>query len=375
MKKKKYIIGISIIIALIALVLIGRAMPQKQKTSRPDTFDTGTQGYKAFYLLMEKLNYNVERSLKPIESLSLSSPVAFIILEPYSENILKNHSTKLIDLANNGNTVFIAASQGSTILNALNVKYEFKPAVLKTEIITQSGESAGTAYGAGGGRIAVDERYFETLLQDETGIICASVKYEQGEIVVFSVPEIFNNINIDKEENVLLITSLIKSFNKDRIIFDESLHGYLETDSNFQFPPEMFPVFIQLGILLIFFYLVHMKRFGKPRVLKEEMERTAMEYVESISELFRRAGTHSFAVDNNIRGFKRRIARVCRISPESSNDRFIEAVKHIEGIDEGIITGILEKSKEISKLQKVTPNMLINLCREMDKVVQKLTKK
>ncbi len=130
---------------------------------------------------------------------------------------------------------------------------------------------------------------------------------------------------------------------------------------------------LQLLLALLLFYLVMMRRFGKPDKLVNEIMRTSTEYVYSLAELFKKAETTRYAVENNLRGFKRRIARACHLPAEAPNEKILEALKHIPGVDEGNVALILEKCNESLKGKKMSSAQLTRLCKDLDELAGKIS--
>ncbi len=363
--------GILILVVVFQIVMSGR---RRTIISKPTTYDTGKRGYKAFYLLLKKMNYNISRFERDFDELKDDPSSVLLIIKPYPDIIRKENTGKLINWVKKGNKVLLAADDFNGLYSALKIKLDY---VLQSDLKNPEGavsDNVKFVKDVGVTRLIPEKDEFETLLEDENGIICARIKLGKGEIIVFSAPGIFKNSSIDSDGNAILITNILKYIGKTKVLIDESLHGYnFSKKSNaFKMPPILNLILIQLSIALFLFYLVAMKRFGKPKRLKEDTLRTSTEYIHSFAGLFMKAHTHDFALSNAIRSFKRKIAGVYRIPPDTPDEKFIELLKYIPGEDRGVIESVLEKCRKAAKEKDLPDAELVKLCNELDKIASKL---
>lgn len=362
---------------ILILVVIFQVVMSRQKNtivSKPTTYDTGKRGYKAFYLLLKKMGYNINRFERDFDELKDDPASVLLIIKPYSRIIKREDPGKLINWVKKGNRVLLMADDYNGVYSALKIKLDY---VLQSDLKDPKGtvsDNVKLVKDVGVTRIIPEKDEFETILEDKNGIIFARIELGKGEIFIFSAPGIFKNSSIDSDGNVILITNILKHIGKTKVLIDESLHGYnFSKKSNiFRMPPILNLILIQLSIALFIFYLVMMKRFGKPRRLKEDTLRTSTEYIHSFAGLFMKAHTHDFALSNAIRSFKRKIAGVYRISPDTPDEKFLESLKYIPGADRGVIESVLEKCRKAGKEKDLSDAELVKLCNELDRIAKQL---
>jgi len=378
LKNRKLITGIIFVLVLILLVVFQFILSRQRRggIGRPTTYNTGKQGYKAFYLLLKKIGYNTDRFERDFEELKDDPSSVLMIIQPYPSFTREEEIRNLIKWVRKGNRVILAADDYNGIYSALKIKLNYVNRADLTDPKGPLSENVKTIKDMDMARILPKKNDFEVLLKDEKGVICARVKQGKGEILIFTIPGIFNNSSIDSDENVILITNLLKYMGKTNVLIDESLHGYNfnKKSASFKIPRVVNLILIQLSIALFVFYLVMMKRFGKPRRLKEDTLRTSTEYIHSFAGLFMKAHTNDFALSNAVRSFKRKIARTYPISPDAPDEKFLESLEYIPEEDKGVIEAILEKCQKASRKKELSDAELVKLCNELDKIAGKLSK-
>ncbi len=347
MNTKKIIIGI-IVISLIIFIILAQSgvlgdKNRENPRGKPNSYSVGQQGFKALYLLMNKTGYKIKRWTGTPDDLNTESDAGYIILIPYSYLIEKGDMDKITTWVGKGNKLLLGCNYENEFLIKLDLYFKMggvtdvqnPKGTLSTNIKKLEGLNLI--------RLKTDKNKYTVLLEDEYGVICASLKQDKGEIIVISCPEIFWNENIGRADNVILASNILKYMGKENLIMDENYHGFAGKNAKkgFALSPMMRFVLIQIGISFVIFYLVMMKRFGKPRKISEETIRTSTEYIHSLAGLFRKAETVDFIMENCIRGFKRRVAGTCRLSPEAPDEKFIEAIHRSREMEKisGRITG------------------------------------
>jgi hypothetical protein len=318
------------------------------------------------------MGYKTERYTKDLEVLPDSDFKNFLIINPYSTEIKENDSTKIIEYAKKGCKVLVAADESDKILEALNVKFLYPQEKNKSGLKGELAQEANSLDSSVKARLKTDERYYETLLEDDLGIIAASIKYDDGEIIIFSLPDIFNNNRINKADNVVVISNLLKYMGGEDVGMDESLHGIINQGGKLDFSPLVWTLIAQAGIMLLMFYIAAMKRFGRPRRFASEMLRTSTEYVHSLAGLFQKAGASGFVVENCLRGLKRRVASACRITPETTDKKLLENIRYSNLADEGIMTSYLEKINSARKGKDIAETELVKIYMETDKLADSI---
>jgi len=377
LSRRKIISGIVFIVAIIIIITLSIASggDGRSPVSSTTSYSTGKVGFKVFYLLLDKMKYRIKRFTRPLGELGNKSGYtsSLLILSPYSFLIKKGDSGKLIDWAGNGNRILIASKDSNDLLRALDVQVSTNGSSILDNPEGPLCNNVSRLEGLGIARLKIKKDYYDTLLKDKYGVICARIKYDRGEINIISAPDIFNNSNIKKADNVIFITNLINYMKIERILVDESLHGIVKGGQKLIVPVLMWYILAQLIIVILCFYLAMMKRFGKPRKIPADMLRTSTEYIYSFAELFRKAGTQSFVLENSIRGFKRKIAPIIHRSPEAPDEKIIESLKYMPDIDEGVVSSVLEKTRKAMKRKSMSDTDLLKICGEIDGISDEIT--
>ena len=379
MNTKKIIIGI-IILAIIIFVILAQsgALGDRNTESprgKPNSYSVGQQGFKALYLLLNKTGYKIKRWTNSPEELNSESEACYAVLIPYTHLVKKGDLKKINNWVDKGNKFLLGCNYKNELMAELKLDLKIGGVSDVENPRGSLSENVKKLEGLNPVRLKIDKSKHKVLLEDDYGVICASSKQDKGEIIVLSCPEIFWNESISRADNVILAGNLFKYMGKETVLMDESYHGFAGKNGkkNFSLTPTMKFVLIQIGLSLLVFYLVMMRRFGKPRKVSEETIRTSTEYIHSLAGLFRKAGTVDFIMENCIRGFKRRIAGTCRLSPEAPDEKFIEAIGYISHDDELAAESALKKCRRTMSEKNVTDATIISLFREMEKISGKIT--
>lgn len=379
MNTKKIIAGIFIISLIIFIILAqSGVIGDKNKENprgKPNSYSVGQQGFKAIYLLLNKIGYKISRWTKSTEELSTETDAGYIVLIPYSHLIIEGDAQKFTKWAEKGNKILLGCNYENELMANLQMDLKIGGAMEVPNPRGTLSDDIKKLEGLNPVRLNIDKSKHKVLLEDDYGVICASTTYNQGEIIALSCPEIFSNENINRADNCILATNILKYMGKDKILMDETYHGFAggkNGKKGFALSPAMKFVLIQIALSLLIFYLVMMKRFGKPRRISEETIRTSTEYIHSLAGLFRKAGTVDFIMENCIRGFKRRVAGTCRLSPEAPDEKFIEAIGYISHDDELSADSALKRCRKIMSEKNVTDTTIIGLYREMEKISDRI---
>jgi hypothetical protein len=379
---------IFVIIILVIFMSIAKYYSEKQKSnsgqrtrSLPTTYDTGSEGYKAVFLLFEKMGYAAGRFEKDIEMAEDIQDMSLIIVHPYFKHLDEEYAIKLYRWVRKGNNLIVIDQADSPLWKLLGVTCKISGFSPQKDI--QISDNTGIMsnvktlgpIGLWRFKLPDTDKSFEIHLQDEQGVICASKTVGRGRITIFSSPFTFSNSNIDKNDNVILITNLAASAGNSRIYFDEYLHGYGYGAKNFTFPPASEAVFWQFGVMLFLFYACLLIRFGKFNPLAFGNIRITTEYIYSLGNLFRKAQANNFVFKNLLRNFQRRT----KIRTGPSGEKSIEKIAGVsESFDDdlkGKIALIIEKSKEIKDAKSISDSNLLEFSHELEYIINKLNKK
>jgi len=378
LNRRKAAWGVLILIAVALLFFVQSRIVRNRAgfISLPTTYDTGVNGLKAFFLLLGELGHGVDRFEETPASLEKRGVRGLVVISPFPQYLDRQKAREIYNWAAGGRRLLVAADGDSPFWDLLSVKTHRAPGSqqrLKGE--TGSSLAAGVEYvqvsGSSRFRLPPAQSHpFQVHLQDSSGVICASARVGEGEVFILSAPEMFSNVNVSQESNVIFLANLCRALGERGISFDETIHGILKDGKSYVLPETARAVLWQLGVALLLFYAVYLLRFGSPRPLWQGRVRASTEFVHSLAGLFKRADSRKFALDNLARGFRRKILKPFGVSPDLPDDRFMELVRLIPGLDEGTVAALLERCSKDRAAQKLPQGELVALARQMEALVK-----
>ena len=233
---KKRLILVIVVAVFVILAVISSGMQQKDgRISVPTTYDNGANGYRAFYLLLSKLGHKVTRFEEGDGDRESIPRGVLIIARPFSEYLDNKKAEKIYDWAADGGSLVIAAAGKTPFWTMLAVNSRERGKLLSSispETDSPLSQGVKKVFVRGNWRFTLppqESHPFNVHLKDRDGVILASTRVGKGRIFILSAPELFDNEEIQKEDNAVLMANLARQAGNDRIIiFDESIHGFFQ---------------------------------------------------------------------------------------------------------------------------------------------------
>lgn len=258
MKKKISKDLILFVLILPVFLFLAFYISNRMEKSHPlySILNKSKMGYSIFYEALKKLNYPVEKALKPV-------------------NDYKESSVQIITPGGNFN------------INSLEVKEWVEKGGILVYLTPETNSSIDYA-----------------TLGKSSGDI-KNYKYHKGSII--NVKElVLTNKNLIKDTSAayeLLIA--IDDLSYEKLYFNESYLALGPTNKTVwdTIPIQIKYIIYQLLIALTAFFYYKGKRFGKIIPLYEEVERSENEYLYSAASLYRQAKCYDLMVDNYYKNF------------------------------------------------------------------------
>lgn len=349
------------------------------------TYKSGPEGAKAFYLLLKDLGFEVERYKFPLTHLQkhLTQGEVMISIDTGSRDASRELS-KIINWVQRGNTAIFIGN--SPYLENEHIQAQFLHATRHSlesdpeEVIP----SAPTPYVSGVKKICVLPLRFEceredkvVHFQDERGEIITSFKEGEGKIVLISSPYIVSNKGIREANNVFLMTNILflEAF-KNKVYFDEYGHGYsLEKGLFGYFKGTPFAwVFLQCMLVWLCYIYSFGKRFGRPKEIRVARRRSALEYVEAMAEIFKKADAYQVLFQNIYLYYKVLWSRRIRGRVDLENVKMFAAiVSERTGKNKREIITTFKHFEKAMKEKHTSKNKVFYLLEELEKIRKELS--
>ncbi|WP_138502457.1 DUF4350 domain-containing protein [Nostoc sp. PA-18-2419] len=276
-------------IALAAIVLLTLiAAPNNTKLDAGSTYNRAPNGYGAWYAFIEHQGISIKRWQKPFNEIhSENSPVTFLVISSYPRDTTLDSQER--EWVEKGNTLVILGTGGrvteadfSTVQKSLNgdIKIDTRRRNKK-----------------------VNQKQID--LGDRFGAIVWQEKYKQGKVIFSTTPYLAANAYQDNLSNFRYLADIVK--NGNTIFVDEYIHGYKDADvrqkesegdlSSFFAKTPLFPIFIQVGILLLMLIWAQNRRFGKPLTLDTPVPDNSKAYIQALALVLQKADTTDFVTE------------------------------------------------------------------------------
>ncbi len=280
-------IGAIAIAAVILLSLL--AAPNNSKINVGSTYNRAPNGYGAWYAFMQEQGIAIERWQKPFSEIpSGNSPVTFLVVSSYPRDTTLDSQER--EWVEKGNTLVILGVGGRVTEADFSTLQKSPQGDVKIDTRRRKKK--------------VDQKQID--LGDRFGATVWQEKYKQGNVFFSTTPYLAANAYQDNLSNFSYLSDLVKK-NGNRILVDEYIHGYKDADvrqkesegdlSSFFAKTPLFPILIQVGIVLLALIWAQNRRFGKPVTLDTPVADNSEAYIQALALVLQKADTTDFVID------------------------------------------------------------------------------
>ena len=341
---------------------------------------TGYKGTKAFYLVCDRLGYNIDR-LDRFEKLSESDNVLFIISPKYK--IDSNHIKLLEKWVSSGNTLIC----DEKILSIDKIKSysnnSNKFPLDHDNILAQDVKKVYWKTTDFFNRVEIEDTYRVLYhIYGKAKIVERTVG--DGRIIRIKSPDFFTNQFLNEKDNSILAINLVHyalgNSKSGNILFDESHYQQnkdehstsytLLGDMLFHTPWGWFVV--TLFIAGMCFIWMKGKRFGPVRQLPGQRRRAKLEYVHSAGACWSNARAYSIMFELNYKWLRESIADKIGISAKVDNKTFANEIARRTENESVNYQDVLDRA-DYAVNSSMSKRELKNLINELGKIELELS--
>ncbi|WP_392534035.1 DUF4350 domain-containing protein [Nostoc sp. C117] len=277
-------------IALLAMVLLSLiTAPNNTKINAGSTYNRAPDGYGAWYAYMQQQGVSIKRWQKPFSEIqSDNNSVTFLQISTYAKDTRLDSEER--EWVEKGNTLIILGA-GARVTEADFSTLQKSPQG-DIKINTRRRNKK------------VTEK--EVDLGDRFGAVVWQEKYDKGKVIFSTTPYLAANAYQDNLSNFKYLADLVKK-NGNTVLVDEYIHGYKDADVrkkekegdlfSLLAKTPLFPIFIQVAILLLVLIWAQNRRFGKPVTLDTQVTDNSEAYIQALAGVLQKADSTDFAVE------------------------------------------------------------------------------
>jgi Domain of unknown function (DUF4350) len=301
----------------------------------PTTYNTGSAGTKAAFLVLGELGYGTERWEVPPDDLKNvdAAKTTLILAEPnFPTENAKQVQAKIADFVSRGGHVLATGKDGAYFLP--DAKTEAPTRMYQRLCLTTpEGEGPLARVGkvslAEGVRWAALEPKFRVSQLCGNDAVVVSYKYGSGEAVWWSSPMPLTNRGLKEDANLKLVLASVGGADR-RVLFDEYFHGGRTSLWDTAKGLPISQIAWQCGIVGILLVLSFGRRNGPLRSPVRLPRSSPLEFAESMGRLYGKAGATQAALDGARRRLLKFLEEQCGVPREvlrSTPEAIVEAVE------------------------------------------------
>jgi hypothetical protein len=316
-------------LAFLVLIILGLIFaPTSTGSTTATTYSAASEGAKGAYLLLHETGYRVERWQQPPTSLKPDKHIVLIVADPA---VMPNQKQKaaIEQFISGGGRIITTGIIGASFLPENHSEYDPAPKrpwsefkALAPSRITRAAPKitlAPVAHWCGNSGIP--------LYGDDDKIVVMRYPHGQGDAIWLASSTPFTNAGIKESGNLEFLLAAIGDKQQARVLFDEYVHGYGETESPEKSHPLMTALFLQCVLLATAALLTFSRRSGPIRPLPAESHLAPLEFVETLGGLYQQAHAASVAVDVYYQRFQYWITRRLGLGNNASAEQLDRAIR------------------------------------------------
>jgi hypothetical protein len=304
---------LSLAAALLALIVLVSLFSPAQNADdpRPSTYNSGSQGAKAAFLVLRDLGYQAERWEEPGEALADvdAQHTTLVLADPQVPfTAIKPMRRQIAEYLARGGMVLATGVAGASLLPHGETRM-LNPAERNLCRTTPEGQGALARVGTvtmpdSGGWSALDAG---SRVDQWCGQDAVVIRYGvgQGSAIWWSSARPMTNAGLKEDASLRLLLASLGGSGDRRVLFDEAVHGFESSPWDAARGLPVWALWTQCALVAALLVLSFGRRNGPLRTPVRAIRTSPLEFAESMGHLYQKAGATQVATQ----GARRRVVR------------------------------------------------------------------
>lgn len=320
-------------VALLVALAVSSEQAQRAQLSRFSTYDTGPNGYRALFDVLQREGVPVQRSerelglLDPTVHTLVVSSIAPEAAQAPGSGLRKQDVTWIVKFVERGGRLIVLDPDTDDFERAIGMKAKRVPAEASSAQILVS-PLDGQSVHAKITRLYRFDAYTDALplLATKDGVVALERRRGKGVVVSILAPDLFSNRVVGTASNAAFAYALLADGKP--IAFEERMHGFAQDKSFWAALPQPVHIAIWIVCAIVLLALIDANvRFIPPAPLEPPDERDSTAYIVAMAALMRRARAGKRAIGDLLEDVHARMRRRGRIPQQTQG-----LVAELEGL-------------------------------------------
>jgi hypothetical protein len=321
---------------LVVIVAFSVFAPANDDTDlSPTTYNSGSAGTKAAYLVLGELGYEARRWEAPPDDLRNvdAAKTTLVLAEPnFPTEGAKEVQAEIADFLSRGGRVVATGKEGAYFLPGAKTD---APSRFYQKLCFSTPEGQGALARAGKVSLADNVRWTALGTQFRVSQLCGddavvvSYKYGAGEAIWWSSQLPMTNRGLKDDASLKLVLASVGASDRS-VLFDEYFHGERASLWDTAKGLPIAQIAWQCAMVALLLVLSFGRRNGPLRLPVRLPRSSPLEFAESMGRLYRKAGATQAAVDGARRRLLKFLEEQCGVPREvlrSTPQAIVEAVE------------------------------------------------
>jgi hypothetical protein len=334
-RDRRFVLGILGAMLLVIVAFSVFAPANDDTDFSPTTYNSGSAGTKAAYLLLGELGYGARRWEVPPDDLRNvdAAKTTLVLAEPnFPTEGAKQVQAEIADFLSRGGRVLATGKEGAYFLPDAKTD---APSRLYQRLCFSAPEGQGPLARAGRVSLADYVRWTASGPRFRVSQLCGddavvvSYKYGGGEAIWWSSQMPLTNRGLKEDASLKLVLASVGGPDRS-VLFDEYFHGQRASLWDTAKGLPMRQIAWQCAVVAVLLVLSFGRRNGPLRLPVRLPRSSPLEFVESMGRLYRKAGATQAAVDGARRRLLKFLEEQCGVPREvlrSTPQAIVEAVE------------------------------------------------